>query len=78
MENIFLKIHSQQFVEGTLDRIKSILFDLYGTDRGEVNYSYLVKASADFLRSLSAEDIDRLKSMIPQNLMSILRVRFLP
>lgn len=65
MENIFLKIHSQQFVEGTLDRIKSILFDLYGTDRGEVNYSYLVKASADFLRSLSAEDIDRLKKYDP-------------
>ncbi len=66
MGTIFLEIHSTQFVKGTLDRIKSILFDLYGSEKGERNYRYLVKASADYLKSLSPYEREQLKLFNPK------------
>lgn len=65
MENVFLSIHSKQFVEGTLDRIKSILFDLYGSDKGENNFTFLVNACKTYLASRSTEELARLKAFDP-------------
>jgi len=65
MKNVFLSIHSKQFVEGTLDRIKSILFDLYGSEKGENNFIFLVHACETYLASRSSEELARLKAFDP-------------
>ncbi len=65
MNEIFSRIHRDQFIIGTLDRIKSILFDLYGTEKGEYNYTYLVHAAERYLESLSEEDLEHLRAFDP-------------
>ncbi len=61
MDDIFLKVHDKSSAEETLNRIRDILTGLYGEEKGEDNFRYLAGAAAEYLRSLSSDDIGNLR-----------------
>ncbi len=65
MDDIFLTIHNREFAENTLNRIRTILHDVYGADQGEKNYTYLAGASAAYVNSLSEDELATLRRFNP-------------
>lgn len=62
MIDILKKIHSDNFIEQTLGVIKKNLAALYGEDKGESNYNYILEAGGKYLGSLSDNDIAQFAS----------------
>lgn len=75
MSGGFYNLHSKQFVEETLDRIKKLLQYLYGAEKGMNNYKYLELKGNEYIDSLSDNTLELYRSFNPEKPYEHLRGR---